>query len=409
MRHLILGSGIAGLQAARAIRSTQPEAQITMLGREAEPPYARPMISQLLEGAVEPIHLDLGLPPDVRLISEDEAVSVHAAERTVATLQGRRLAYDRLLVATGADPRGIRAENTDLENIHFMRTKAQVREMLRALPQSRRALVLGGGLVGFKAAYGFLRQGLDVTMLIRSEYPLSQQVDPTAGKLVRDKLEENGLGVLVGKDVARFEEDGAGRVWRAQLTDGSVLDCDVAVIGKGVLPVTGFLEGSGVDVDLGILVDDQMRTSARDVFAAGDVAEHFDLARDERWVNAIWPEAADQGRIAGLNMAGVPARYPGSLSRNTIRIFDMDLTTCGLVNPPEDAGFETVQDGDAKKGTFRRLVFSGDRLVGAACVNRIEQAGVLRALIAGRAPVPCPKKDLLREDVHPAGLFPFFP
>ena len=408
MRHLILGSGIAGLQAARAIRSTQPEAQITMLGREAEPPYARPMISQLLEGAVEPIHLDLGLPPDVRLISEDEAVSVHAAERTVATLQGRRLAYDRLLVATGADPRGIRAENTDLENIHFMRTKAQVREMLRALPQSRRALVLGGGLVGFKAAYGFLRQGLEVTMLIRSEYPLSQQVDPTAGKLVRDKLEENGLGVLVGKDVARFEEDGAGRVRRAQLTDGSVLDCDVAVIGKGVLPVTGFLEGSGVDVDLGILVDEQMRTSARDVFAAGDVAEHFDLARDERWVNAIWPEAADQGRIAGLNMAGVPARYPGSLSRNTIRIFDMDLTTCGLVNPPEDAGFETVQDGDAKKGTFRRLVFSGDRLVGVACVNRIENAGVLRALIASRAPVPCAREDLLRSDIQPGGIFPFF-
>jgi len=408
MLHLILGNGIAGLQAARAIRSAQPEAAITMLGREADPPYARPMISHLLEGAVEPSHLHLGLPRDIKYIREDEAMAVDAVDKTVATAQGRKLAYDRLLVATGADPRGIRADNTDLDNIHFMRTKAQVRNMLQELPQSRRALVLGGGLVGFKAAYAFLRQGLEVTMLIRSEYPLSQQVDPTTGGLIRDKLEENGLSVLVGRDVARFEDDGSGRVRRAELTDGSVLDCDVAVIGKGVLPATGFLQGSGVDVDLGVLVDEQMRTSARDVFAAGDVVEHFDLARDERWVNAIWPEAADQGRIAGLNMAGAAARYPGSLSRNTIRIFDLDLTNCGLVNPPVDAGYEILEDGEAKKGIFRRLVFSGDRLVGAACVNRIEHAGVLRALIASRAPVPCQKEDLLREDVHPAGLFPFF-
>ena len=408
MRHLILGSGIAGLQAGRAIRSAQPEAAITMLGREADPPYARPMISHLLEGAVEPSHLHLGLPPEVRLISEEEAIAVDAADKTVTTLQGRKLAYDRLLVATGADPRGIRAENADLDNIHFMRTKAQVRDMLQELTQSRRALVLGGGLVGFKAAYAFLRQGLEVTMLIRSEYPLSQQVDPVTGSLIRDKLEENGLNVLVGRDVARFDDDGSGRVRRAELTDGSVLDCEVAVIGKGVLPAAGFLQGSGVDVDLGVLVDEGMCTSARDVFAAGDVAEHYDLARDKRWVNAIWPEAADQGRIAGVNMAGVPARYPGSLSRNTIRIFDMDLTTCGLVNPPPETGYEILEDGEAKKNTFRRLVFSGDRLVGVACVNRIENAGVLRALIASRAPVPCAREDLLRSDIQPGGIFPFF-
>ena len=407
MRHLILGSGIAGLQAARAIRSAQPEAEITMLGREADPPYARPMISHLLEGAVHPAHLDLDLPAEVRLLTEDEAVSVDPEDKTVSTRKGINLAFDRLLLATGADPRGIRAENTDLENIYFMRNKAQVREMLRTLPGSRRALVLGGGLVGFKAAYGFLRQGLEVTMLIRSEYPLSQQVDPITGGLIRDKLQENGLGVLVGRDVARFEDDGSGCVRRAELTDGTVLDCDVVVIGKGVLPVTGFLEGSGVEVDLGVLVDEGMRTSVGDVFAAGDVAEHFDLARDERWVNAIWPEAADQGRIAGLNMAGINARHSGSLSRNTIRIFDLDLTTCGMVNPPENDGYEILQDKDPGKGTYRRLVFSGDRLVGAACVNRIENAGVLRSLIASRAPVPCPREDLLREDARPGRIFPF--
>jgi NAD(P)H-nitrite reductase large subunit len=406
MRHLILGSGIAGLQAARAISSLQAESEIIMLGREADPPYARPMISHLLEGVVQPVHLDLGLPPGVSLHSGDEAVAVHPLEKTVLTREGRKLTYDRLLVATGADPRGIQAENTHLENIHFMRSKAQVQSMLQALPRSRRALVLGGGLVGFKAAYGLLRQGLEVTMLIRSGYPLSQQVDAAAGEIIRDKLQEKGLRVLVGRDAVRFEADGSGAVRRAELSDGSELDCDLVVIGKGVLPATGFLKDSGVDVDLGVLVDERMRTSVPDVYAAGDVAEHVDLARDRRWVNAIWPEAADQGRIAGLNMAGVGARYPGSLSRNTIRIFDMDLATCGLVNPPEDAGFEILEDSDARQGTYRRLVFFGKRLVGATCINRVEHAGLLRALISSRTPVPCPREELLRTDIQPGGLLP---
>ncbi len=403
MRHVIIGSGIAGLQAARSLRSSQPDSQVTMLGREPEPPYSRPMISQLLEGSVASGHLQLGLPRGVELISGDEAIEIDTRRKTVSTKQGRSLAYDRLLVATGADPRGIQAEQSDLQNIFFMRSKDQVEGMLRELPQCRRALVLGGGLVGFKAAYGLLRQGLEVTMLIRSEYPLSQQVDSTAGRLIQHKLQQNGLAVRVGLEVIRFQGQN-GKLAGAELSNGTHLECDLAVIGKGVLPSTGFLAGSGVDTDLGVLVDDWLATSVPGVFAAGDVAEHIDVAREMRWVNAIWPEAAEQGRIAGLNMAGVKTRYPGSLSRNTIRIFDMDLATCGLVDPPQRSGYSFLQDFDPRLGTYRRVVFSGDRLVGAVCVNRIERAGLLMSLIKSRMEIPGDKEDLLRPDFHPGRL-----
>jgi NAD(P)H-nitrite reductase large subunit len=240
-------------------------------------------------------------------------------------------------------------------------------------------------------------------MLIRSEYPLSQQVDPTAGRLVLNTLKQRGLRVAVGLDVVRFTGN-HGCVSGAELTDGTRVDCDIAAVGKGVLPAAGLLKEAGIETDLGVLVDDRLSTSAPDVFAAGDVAEHFDLARDERWVNAIWPEAAEQGRIAGQNMAGGDTRYPGSLSRNTIRIFDTDVATCGLVNPPEDAGCTELEDFDPRRNTYRRLVFSGDRLIGAVCVNRVEPVGVYMWLIRSRAPVPVPRQDLLKPELHPGRL-----
>jgi len=403
MRHLIIGSGIAGLQAARTLRAVQPEAEVTMLGREQGNPYSRPMISQLLEGSVQTNQLDLGLPPKVELIAGESAVSIDTHQKVVKTSRSRHFPYDRLLVASGADPRPIAAGKADLQNIHFMRTRAQVEEMLAEMPRCRKALVLGGGLVGFKAAYAFLRQGLDVSMLIRSEHPLSQQVDPTAGGRILEKLQENGLRVSVGLEVAEFLGHN-GRVVGAELSDGSRIDCDLVVVGKGVLPSTGFLDHSGIVTDLGILVDDFLRTSAPDVFAAGDVAEHFDLARGRRWVNAIWPEAAEQGRIAGLNMAGRQVRYPGSVSRNTIRIFDLDILTCGLVDPGSEEGYEVLQDQDSRTKTYRRLVFSDDRLVGAVCLNRIEHGGLLLYLIKSGRPVPAPKEELLQPGFHPGRL-----
>lgn len=403
MHHLIIGAGIAGLQAARTIRRLEPDSRVTMLGRETDPPYCRPMIGQLLEGSVGQSHLDLGLPSGLELIAGDQAEAIDTHRKEVSTGLGRRLSYDRLLVATGADPRPIDAEGADLQNVYFMRTKGQIQALLAELPRCRRALVLGGGLVGFKAAYGFLRRGLEVAMLIRSEYPLSQQVDPTTGGLIRDTLQENGLQVSVGLEVVRFQGRD-GHVCGAVLSDGSELECDVAVIGKGVLPSVGFLERSGIVTDLGIMVDDCLKTSAPDVFAAGDVVEHVDLARQCRWVNAIWPEAAEQGRVAGMNMAGRQVRYPGSVSRNTIRLFDMDLVTCGLVNPSDDQGSTVLEEYDVRSKTFRRLVFAGDRLCGAVCVNRIEHSGLLVSLIRSGQPIPQDKEALLHPDLHPGRL-----
>jgi NAD(P)H-nitrite reductase large subunit len=410
MKHVIIGNGVAGTVAAETLRRLDPESQILIVSDEASPPYCRPMISMLLEGRVsekalpirgEGFYEELGITP----VLGSRISRLDPDRKTLETGDGRVLSYDRLLIASGADPRPIKAENQELENIFYMRTRAQVQEMIRSLRGAKNALVLGGGLVGFKAAYGLLRRGIRVTMLIRSGYPLSFQVDETAGRMIQETLEKQGLEVRVGAEVKAFE--GVRQVRGARLKDGGKVACELVVIGKGVFPAHGFVPRDKIDVDAGIVVNGRMQTSAPDVFAAGDVAEYIDIARKRPWVNAIWPEAVTQGEAAAMNMAGRSLAYKGSLSRNVIRIFDLDVMTAGLVNPPaDDPDIEALSEADPRRDLYRKLVFRGDVLAGFAMVNRIEQGGILASLVRSELPVQGDKHRLLRPDFNFAKLAP---
>ena len=408
MNYAIIGNGIAGVAAAEAIRSIDPRGPITMIGDEPGPPYCRPMISLVLEGRIGSERLPirgngfydrLAITP----ILGQRATAIDVDRRQVL-IGDRRIAYDRLLIASGADPRPIRAEGRDLDNIFFMRRRDDAQAMLAVLDKVRHALVLGGGLVGFKAAYGLMQRGIATTMLIGSAYPLSMQVDARAGAMIRDALIARGLDVRVNLEVRTFEGNGA--VQKAHLSDGTTLDCDLVVIGKGVLPARSFLPADRIQIDLGVVVDAHMRTRVPEIFAAGDVAEFVDIARQTPWVNAIWPEAVHTGRIAGFNMAGRPVACPGTLSRNVIRIFDLDLMTAGLVNPPQDGTCQVLQAHDRRRNTYRKLVLRDGRLVGLAMVGQIDQGGVLTALIGSRTPVCGDPQRLLDPGFNAGRLIP---
>jgi nitrite reductase (NADH) large subunit len=398
MHHVIIGNGIAGACAAEAIRQTDRHGRISIISDENLIPYSRPMISMVLEGAVPSDRLAIrparfyeqwGIEP----ILGNRVNRLDVDAKTIGITGGTTVSFDKLLIATGADARPWKTEGSDLKQIFYMRTQADVKNKLAVLSNARRALVLGGGLVGFKAAYALLKRGLEVTMLITSDYPLSQQVDETAGKMILDTLVENGLKVRVGASVESFE--GVGTVSGARISDGTRLPCDMVVIGKGVLPALSFVPRDRIDVDLGIMVDEMQQTSQPDIYAAGDVAEAVDIARQKRWVNAIWPEAAVQGRIAGLNMAGRCVSYAGSLSRNVMRVMDLDVMTLGVVNPTAEEHLEVIQNADGRRKTYRKLVFRDEFLVGAMLINDIEQGGLLRALIQQAVPIRLAKHRLL--------------
>jgi NAD(P)H-nitrite reductase large subunit len=397
MEYVILGNGIAGVCAAETIRQFDPEGGITMVADEAITPYSRPMISMVLAGQVASDKLPIrsnSFYEDLKIttVLGNRVSEIDVDQKRVMTQNGTSLQFDRLLIATGADPRPIKAEGMDLKNIFFMRTEADIRNMLAVIPQAKKALVLGGGLVGFKAAYGLLQRGLDVTMLITSGYPLSMQVDETAGKLILDELRDYGLEVRVGISVEGFE--GNGSVTGAALSDGTRTSCDLVVVGKGVLPAVSFVPRDKIDIDLGILVNEHMETSTAGIFAAGDVAESIDISRKTRWVNAIWPEAVTQGRIAGTNMTGRPMRYKGSLSRNVLRVLNLDVMTMGLVNPPDTPEYEVICAGEPRRRTYRKLVFRNNILTGAVLINAIEQGGIFMGLIQNEIPLNVPNRVL---------------
>ncbi len=398
MRYVILGNGIAGLSAAEAVRQMDPSGHITVVGDEAAAPYSRPMISMVLDGSV-PFER---LPIRNTGVYEDLNIETHLGERiSDIDTQGRevvlpnrgKIPFDRLLIATGADARPVQAENGELNGIHYLRTQSHVRRIIDALPRVKHPLVLGGGLVGFKAAYGLLIRGLRPTMLITSAYPLSMQVDETAGKIILDELVRNGLTVRVGISVTAFF--GNETVEGVQLSDGSTLPADLVIAGKGVVPAVSFVPKERISTARGILVDDHLETTIKGVFAAGDVAECLDMIRKERWINAIWPEAAMQGRTAGMNMAGRNIRYGGSTSRNVMRIFDLDLMTLGVPDPDPGPQYHVLTHHDFRNNRYRKLVFRENILVGSVLLGDIEQGGLLLALIQNQTPLEIPKKRLL--------------
>ena len=398
MQYVIIGNGIAGINAIEAIRELDQSGEITLVGDETVLPYSRPMISYVLEGSQPPAHLAIRSEKfydlmQVNPILGKRVSGVDVDARRIVLQDGRSFSFDRLLIASGADPRPLKAENVSLNHIFYMRTQEQVRGQLQALGSARQALVLGGGLVGFKAAYGLLKRGLKVTMLISSGYPLSLQVDAIAGKMILERLHARGFEVQVGVSVQGFEGDGT--VNAAIADTGQRIACDMVIIGKGVNPAVDYLPRNRIDVDLGVVVDPHLQSSFAGIYAAGDVAESIDIARQQRWVNAIWPEAAVQGRIAGYNMAGRPVAYPGSLSRNVMRIYDLDVMTLGYANPGRDASLRVLRSGGPRHGFYRSLVLRDRVLVGAILINRIEQGGILRALIENQVPIDLDPGELI--------------
>ncbi|WP_026852624.1 NAD(P)/FAD-dependent oxidoreductase [Geothrix fermentans] len=385
MRHLIIGSGPAGVIAAETLRKAAPAAEITLLCGEGEPPYARMAIPYLLKGEIDEAGTHIRKDADhydrlrINLV-QARARAIDIANRTVDLGGGRSLSFDRLLIATGSHPSLETIPGMDLPGVHSCWTLEDARSILAKARPGTRVVQMGAGFVGCIIMEGLLSRGVDLTILVRSGYMVRRMMNPTASSLIRSWCEARGVKILTRtQPLGITAGDGALQV---TLPDGRTLPADLYLSAVGVDPNLDFLAGSGIDVDRGILVDPTMQTSVAGIYAAGDVAEATDCLTGRRQLNAIQPNAVEQGRIAALNMAGKPAQFRGSFVFNV-------LTTLGLVSSsfgewqgvPQGESTEVL---DEARYRYLNLQFEGDRLVGANCVGFADHVGAFRGLIEGR-------------------------
>jgi len=402
LRYCIVGNSAAGVFAAETIRALDPRGEIDIFSEECCPAYARCLTSYYLTGNIEDDRMLIRSPD----FNEIHGISLHAGEKVIKvdpdrkeiyTRSEKTFVYDKLLLATGASPVLPDIPGKHLKGVFTLRTWADAKEIRSFTGPGKHAVVVGGGFVSLKAAYALLQVGLSVTCIISSSHLLSQMLDREAAEMVGAVLAAHGLKFIYRRNVVSVSGKGDGSqgevIGGVKLDNGEELPADLLIIGKGVTPNTGCLAGSGIATEQGILVNEFLQTNYPDVYAAGDVAQGFDLISGRRRINAIWPNAAEQGMVAGKNMAGIPTAYQGSLGMNAADFYGLSVIAAGYAKGEEEEGYEVIRLYPGKH-LYRKLVFAGDRLIGYIMVGKTAQAGILTALVREQIPLGKMKEEL---------------
>jgi phenylglyoxylate dehydrogenase epsilon subunit len=293
---------------------------------------------------------------------------------------GETWQYDRLLIATGAAPVMPPVRGLADVAFHVLRSLDDAIALRGAIGEARSAIVLGAGLIGMHAAENMAKAGMSVTVVELQPHALSAYFEPRASTIIEGVFARHGVRMLMGRTLKSVERPGIG--CRATLDDGQVIAAELLLVCTGVKPNVAFLRGSGIALDAGILVDDRMRTNLPNIWAAGDVAQARGL-RGDKVVNGILPNAVDQGRIAGLDMASDAELKPfaGSVPLNTYSFFGQQAISVGAAHGD---GCEIEESADAENGAYRRIALRDGQLVGIATINDFVDAGIMKQLILKR-------------------------
>ncbi|MGH2804099.1 MAG: FAD-dependent oxidoreductase, partial [Thermoleophilaceae bacterium] len=384
-RLLIVGTGMAALATVEAALEHRPAGwRIAMLGREPDPPYNRILLSRLLaRGCAEE---GLAMHPaswyaqrGVELRAGTEARALDLDRRAVLTAAGERLGYDALVIATGSRPLVPPIEGIEREGVHLFRTLADARAIAAHAERARRAVVIGGGLLGLEAARGLVELGLHVSVVHLVDRLMETQLDPPAARLLERGMRALGVEVLPERSTTAVL--GNGRAEGVRLTSGEELAADMVVVSVGIRPEVQLARDAGLEVGRGIHVDDELRTSAAAVWAVGECAEH----REQ--IYGVWGPLLEQARAAGASLAGRPAAFHGGVPATTLKVMGVDLFTAGRHSAADDSEDEVVAL-DSRAGLYRKLVLREGRLVGAILLGDLAASAGLAELSRSGEPVP---------------------
>ncbi|RLW56541.1 MAG: hypothetical protein B6D69_01860 [gamma proteobacterium symbiont of Stewartia floridana] len=399
MHYVVIGAGPAGVTACDTLREQDPQCRITLIGGEPEPPYSRMAIPYVMVEKIEEhgtyLRQNDSHYAEQRIEMVDGPVKrVDPQSRRVVLESGSEVAYDRLLIATGATPLKPPIPGIDLPGVHNCWTMADTRAIVERAKPGSSVVLIGAGFIGCIILEALVMRQVKLTVVEKAPRMVARMMDQVASELLQGWCESKGVDVHTNAGVTSISQQGDGL--QLSVDNGETLTADLVITAMGVRANTEFLEGSGIEFNDGIVVNSHFQSNFPDIYAAGDVAQGLDFSTGQNQVQAIQPTSVEHGRMAAINMVSDAAvEHRGSLNMNV-------LDTLGLISSSfgqwmgVDNGEQAVLL-DRENYRYLRLEFDGDYLVGASSLGHTQHIGVLRGLIRSRVPLGEWKKRLMKD------------
>lgn len=398
MKYVIIGASAAGLSVAENIRKNDKTGDITILTREKYLPYSRPSISYYLKGKVTENDMLLRKPSfykqnNIDVVTDAEVKSIDLKTKSVKV--GRKAyPYDKLCLATGSKPFVPPMKNVKgKDNVFTFLDLASAKSVKKVADKNTRAVVIGGGLIGMKAAEGLSKICKSVDVVEFAPRILPSILDEKSSKYVKKYIEQKGnIKFHLQNTIVEAKSKGKA-IKSVVLQSGAELKCDMLVVAVGVRPETELAEKAGLEVNRGIITNDQtMQTSNADIYACGDCCVSTDMLDGSRKIIALWPNAVQQGRVAGSQMSGGNEVIDSTYSVNAIDFYGLRICTCGLINASGEKYVDKIKQKDDE---YKRLIFEENRLVGFVLINSSTNAGIYTNLIANKVNLDTIQGDIM--------------
>ena len=388
---VIVGNGMAAARLVDELaKTTLGRYAIAVIGDEPRLAYNRVLLSSVLAG--ETASHDLELRPaawwrdrGVTLKYGCRATEIDVGRHELKIAGDESIAFSRLVMATGSNPLRLNVPGADLAGVHTFRDSRDVDLLLALAAGRKRVVVVGGGLLGLEAAYGLARAGAQVTLVHLMDRLMERQLDVRAADLLKSLVERKGITILLNANTARIE--GEAGVAGVELSDGRRIAADAVVFAAGIRPNTELAKAAGLAVNRGIVVDDQLATSAPDIFAIGECAEHRGTCY------GLVEPAYEQAQILARHLAGRPASYPGSVVATNLKVSGICVFSAGDFTGAD--GSESIVLSDVGRGTYKKLVIAEGRLTGAVLVGDVTDALWYLALIRSGQPIAGIRADMM--------------
>ena len=389
MHYVVIGAGPAGVTACDTLREEDPQCRITLIGGEPEPPYSRMAIPYLMVEKIEEHGTYLRqndshyAERQIELL-EGPVSRVDPQNRRVVLENGSELEYDRLMIATGATPLKPPIPGIDLPGVHNCWTMADTRAIVERAQPGSSVVLIGAGFIGCIILEALVMRKVNLTVVEKAPRMVARMMDPVASELLQGWCESKGVDVHTNAGVTSITQQGDGL--QLAVDNGERLTADLVITAMGVRANTEFLEGSGIEINDGIVVNAHFQSNFPDIYAAGDVAQGLDFSTGLNQVQAIQPTSVEHGRMAAINMVRDAAvEHRGSLNMNVLDTLGLISSSFGQWMGVENGEQSVLLDRDNYR--YLRLEFDGDYLVGASSLGHTQHIGVLRGLIRSRVPL----------------------